>query len=414
MSVRTTTVGRVGSIIKNRPLAEAICQSIDLALKHKWVHLGGPKDVWKIFKGSLESAIRDIEEHPRGALFRRLIEYGAQAPDDPEVQRGGERRRLSYDECGSCVDFIYSHMVNRFKGELAELLALEPCVKLVKTLQGDNNLSLNADLYWGDMVQERRKVSFTDPNSRWGSFTKGADGLIVKRKTKQLTIEVLGVVEVKSMPVSTKRLSEQIKMHISRLNGGVKLGEKVWSSDQIKPSALMRIMVVPSRWKLSRNWTTVKTKRGFRIVFPEKSVPLVDTSVQEVDQDVWRITLGWSHEALKQAGFEMTFWYMSQVGKSIFSKKALPKSWNYMTPEQAGNNAIKEALFFITDAESRVSERQIRLAAKLYNIYAFGYPLGFDARSIRSSKPQKLGPGEILWPEDILGKNDHRKGIISR
>lgn len=414
MDIRKKTLRRIGSIIKNRSLAEAIYQSIHSSLKQKWVHLVGERDVWEIFKRSLESAIRDIEEHPRGALFRRLIEYGAQAPTDPEVQSGEEGRRLSYDECGSCIDFIYSHMVNRFKGELAELLALEPCITLIRKLQGGKNLSPAADLYWGETIHERRKVTLPDLNSRWGSFTKGADGLIVERERKQLVIDILGVIEVKSMPVSTKRLMDQISLHISRLDGGVKLGEKIWSGDDINHSGLTRIMVVPSTWRLSRDWTSVKTKHGTRIVFPEQSAPSVETRVQKVTQDVWRITLGWSHEALKQAGFEMTLWYMSQVGKSIFRKKNLPRSWNYMTPEQAGNNAIKESLFFITDSESRVSERQIRLAAKLYNIYAFGYPLGIDARRIGSSKPQKLGPGVILWPEDILGKDDQRKGVVSR
>jgi hypothetical protein len=414
MDIQKKTVRRIGSIIKSRPLAEAIYQSIDSSLKHSWVHLAGGPDVWKIFKRSLESAIRDIEEHPRGALFRRLIEYGAQAPTDPDVQNGDERRRLSYDECGSCVDFIYSHMVNRFKGELAEILALEPCIKLIMELQGGKNLSPAADLYWGDMIQERRKMTLPDLNSRWGSFTKGADGLIVEQERKQLAIDILGVVEVKSMPVSTKRLIDQINLHISRLEGGVKLGERIWSGKDTNRSRLTSIMVAPSTWRLSREWTSVKTKQGTKIVFPENSVPSVNIRLQEVQQDVWRITLGWSHEALKQAGFEMTFWYMSQVGKNIFTKKKLPKTWNYMTPEQAGNNAIKEALFFITDSESKVSERQIRLAAKLYNIYAFGYPLGIDARRIGSLKPQRLGPGVILWPQDILGKDDQRKGVISR
>jgi hypothetical protein len=362
----------------------------------------------------LESAIRDIEEHPRGALFRRLIKYGPQAPTDPDVQIGDERRRLSYHECGACVDFIYSHMVNRFKGELAELLALEPCIGLIRELQEGRNFSPTADLFWGDMIQERRKLTIGEFNSRWGSFTKGADGLIVKRERKRPAINVLGVVEVKSMPVSTNRLLEQIDLHISRLDGGVRLADRTWAQDEITHSRLTRIMVVPSTWRLSRAWTSVKTKRGTRIEFPDSSAPSAETRVQEVKTDVWRITLGWSHEALKQAGFEMTFWYMAQVGKNIFTKKNLPKEWNYMTPDEAGNNSIKEALFFITDSESRVSERQIRLAAKLYNIYAYGYPLGMDARTIGSDKQRKLGPGVILWPADILGADNERSGVVTR
>src|SRR5437016_5696065 len=101
MDIRKKTVRRIGSIIKSRPLAEAIYQSIDSSLRHRWVHLAGNPNVWDIFKRSLESAIRDIEEHPRGALFRRLIKFGPQVPTDPDLQTGDERTRLSYHECGS-------------------------------------------------------------------------------------------------------------------------------------------------------------------------------------------------------------------------------------------------------------------------------------------------------------------------
>jgi hypothetical protein len=78
-----------------------------------------------VFEASLKAAIRDIEEHPRGKLFRRLIEHGPHHPDDPEALVSDGETILSDPECGEAVEFIFSHMVNRFKGELAELLALE-------------------------------------------------------------------------------------------------------------------------------------------------------------------------------------------------------------------------------------------------------------------------------------------------
>jgi hypothetical protein len=99
---------------------------------------------------------------------------------------------------------------------------------------------------------------------------------------------------------------------------------------------------------------------------------------------------------------------MSQIGRSIFTKKNMPKAVSYMTPEEAGNNSIKEMLFHITDSESRISERQMCLAAKLYNIYAYGYPLGIDARKIAKDGQEKLRPGEILWPSDIVGEDEKR------
>ena len=90
---------------------------------------------------------------------------------------------------------------------------------------------------------------------------------------------------------------------------------------------------------------------------------------------------------MNQAAYEMTFWYMSQVGKHVYSNKPLPKDWEYMTPEEAGYNAIKMMLYYVQ--LRNMTERQELLATKLYNVYSFGYPLGVDSK-------------EMLWPEDFL------------
>jgi len=105
-----------------------------------------------------------------------------------------------------------------------------------------------------------------------------------------------------------------------------------------------------------------------------------------VKPDLWKITLAWSQEALNQAAYEMTFWYMSQVGRHIYTKRDLPKEWDYMTPEEAGYNAIKMMLYYILLRP--LSKRKGRLAIRLYNVYCFGYPLGVDSK-------------EMLWPEDL-------------
>jgi hypothetical protein len=411
MGLHEKTVKRISSIVANQPLSDAIYRSVESALKYEWVHLIGGDSVWDVFERSLKAAVRDIEVHERGKLFRRLIKYGPQSPDEPEAWVEEEGTRLSYPECGSCVDFIYSHMVNRFKGEVAELLALEPCIRLVRWLQQQGNLFSEPHLYWGDMIKERRKVSRAGgkSGSLWGGFTKGADGLLIERSAKQPDVlNVRGVVEVKSMPLAARKVINQIDSHIMRLKGGVKLGEREWPPEHVNASSLVRILVLPSTWGLSREWRGEKTERGIRIVLPEPSHPSAEAQVQKLERNVWKVTLAWSQEALNQAAFQMTFWYMSQVGRKIFTKKNMPKAWSYMTPEEAGNNAIKEMLYYITDSRSRISERQMRFAAKLYNIYAYGYPLGMDARKIATDGQEKLGPGEILWPSDIVGEDEER------
>lgn len=100
----------------------------------------------------------------------------------------------------------------------------------------------------------------------------------------------------------------------------------------------------------------------------------------------WKITLSWSQEALEEAAYEMTFWYMAQVGHHVFSKTDMPRSWDDMTTDEAGRNSIKMMLYYAMLRPLR--KRHDQLATKLYNIYCFGYPLGVDSR-------------EMLWPEDL-------------
>lgn len=390
-------VAEIASIVGSQPLAAAIHRSVSSALAIPFVHLSGGPGVRGVFQRSLSTAVRDIETHPRGKLFRRLIEHGPRNPDDPEATVSDGETTLSDPECGACVEFIYSHMVNRFKGELAELLALEPCIELVWGFLQSRSGSPRGHLYWGETVQERRRVSArTEGQEPWASFTKGADGLLVQEAAGQRrSLIVHGIVEVKSMALSKKTVLAQIERHMARLRGGVKLADREWPSGDIRllgnaggigGQGALRILVLPSTWRVSRRWDTVETDTGRAMVFPERPESPAQTRTVELAPAVWRVTLGWSEEALEEAAYEMTFWYMSQVGEHLWSNRSLPKGWEYMTAEEAGRNAIKASLYSLP--MRYITGRQERLAVRLYNVYSFGYPLGVDSR-------------EMLWPQDF-------------
>ncbi len=386
-------IQKIATIINNYPLASSIYKSVASAINSSTIELESDNSVWDVFKQSLDAAIRDIDKHPRGKLFRRLIEYGPHNPDVPLQLSSDDEGTLSDPECGECVQFIFSHMVNRFKGELAELLSLEPCLQLIGQLQAVGRLPKGIKLYCGDLVQEKRRTRITGGVSKlkWGGFTKGADGLIVEKNSSKkmkdsIYLKIHGVIEVKSMILSQRKILAQIKKHILRLHGGVKLCGKVWPFNQIKISERLLIMVVPSTWKLSRGWESVKTDLGRKIVFPEPSEPKIQTDIKKLNSNQWKIKLPWSQESLNQAAYEMTFWYMSQVGKNVYSNKPVPKDWEHMTPEEAGYNAIKMMLYYVQLRNMTV--KQELLATKLYNVYSFGYPLGVDSK-------------EMLWPEDF-------------
>lgn len=380
-------IRQVDSIIHNELLADAICRSIESGVINSHVHIMG-KTVWEVFKCSLDAAIRDIETHPRGNLFQRFLEYGPLNPDEPEKLIIDGETFLSDPECGQCIQFIFSHMVNRFKGELAELLAIAPCLELIEQLQGDGIWTKKVNLYLGDTIQERRSIK-VNKRRQWGEFTKGADGLIVNitsPKSQNRKVSICGIIEVKSMPRSETKLLSQIKQHLNRMDGGLKLGGTTWGKQEITHDSPVYIMVVPSNWKLSRECYY----RDGKLIYPKIDKPPVPTQIVTLTYNQWKITLDWSKEALEQAAYEMTYWYMSQVGTVIYKKKSLPEGWEDMSAEEAGYNAIKMMLYYVM--LRYITPRQGQRATKLYNAYSFGYPLAMDAK-------------EMLWPEDIRNQN---------
>ncbi len=390
---------RVATIIGNPLLADAIHESLRAALQHRLVCLAQRGTAWDIFQHSLKSAIRNIEAHERGKLVRRFLRYAPAAPSDPDQHTSDGQTALSDAECGSCIEFIFSHMINRFKGDLAELLALRPVLTLADRLIQNGNLRRDAVLYWGETVRQKALLSrpgFSEP-PRWGGFVKGADGLLIKRGYASIT--VLGVIEVKSMARSVRAVNCQIDKHLSRLAGGITLQNKVWTAGQVtlpRPDgtrSTVRIIVVPSTWKLSRLWKTTPSEHGETLILPEYERPPVQTQTEQVGPSTWKVTLSWSQEAIAEAAFEMTYWYMSQVGAHVYSESELPRTWNHMTPEEAGINAVKQALYFTVVRPLR-TRREYAHAGRLSNAYAFGYACAVDSDEMLysvGSLPQPSG-----------------------
>ncbi len=97
----------------------------------------------------------------------------------------------------------------------------------------------------------------------------------------------------------------------------------------------------------------------------ERAVPPDEDSLpSELNDDPLRIELRWSKEAIAQAAYEMTFWYMEEVGKIIYSATdEMPKDWRYMTPAEAGRNAAKMMLYYaiLRCRTARESQRAIAL-----------------------------------------------------
>lgn len=353
-----------------------------------------------IFRNALASSIVDIETHPRGRLFQEFLlkgpyEYSGEIPAELMNQR------LSDTETASAITFIYSHMVNCFKGAITELLATKPCMLIMKRMQRNGQLPTNARLYVGDSVKIHQ-------NKGKGLLKGGDQHILIQNETSvgDTCISVAGVTEVKSYFPSHSLLNKQLDHHILRSKQGLRVKGVDYPKKMVKVGygpahKVSRIFVVPSAWKLPRAFQFKKTKTG-RMLEAESPKPnWKDEIIQTGDHD-WRVTLRWSKEALAQAAFEMTFWYMAKVGEVIYSE-SVPKAWKKMTPAEAGRNAVKMMLYYaILRCNSNWEEQR---AIALYNSYCFGYALGMNFKSLK-------GRREMLWIEDLdeilaAGKTKH-------
>lgn len=343
-----------------------------------------------IFRETLAETIQAIETHQRGPLFQEFLLKGPYE-NSGAIPTELVDNRLSDAEVASVITFIYSHMVNCFKGAVAELLAVKACVGLLKRLQQEGELPANALLYVGDVVGVHRP--------RGKGLLKGADSYVLindHRPNAVPGILVVGVVEVKSYFCSRRPLREQLDRHIQRSKEGLRVGGRDYAGEHVcvgfGPNLrILRIAVLPSKWRLPQTFRFEKSAHG-RLLHVDPGVPpCSDNEIIMTGNDEWRITLRWSKEALAKAAYEMTFWYMEKIGELIYSHRR-PKGWEEMSAGEAGRNAAKMMLYYAL-LRCRTT-RQNQRAIALYNTYGFNYALGMNYRNAE-------GRREMLWPQDL-------------
>jgi hypothetical protein len=271
-------------------------------------------------------------------------------------------------------------------------LAARACARLLKELQTNGGLPRCARLFVGDSVGVHRTNGV--------GVLKGADlhVLVNEERTSGDAphLSVAGVVEVKSYVESQRRLRAQLDQHLRRAKQGLRIGGVDYPAEMIgigcgESQQVARIVVLPSDWRLARSFRFTDSATGRLLDVDRRQPPRDDDEIARGDGGEWRITLRWSVEALAEAAYEMTFWYMEKVGEVIYST-AVPRAWEGMTPAEAGRNAVKMMLYYaiLRCRTPREEERAIAL----YNTYAFGYALGMNYRNAH-------GRREMLWPQDL-------------
>jgi hypothetical protein len=298
-------------------------------------------------------------------------------------------QRLTDDEAAAAVTFIYSHMVNCFKGAVAELLAVKPCLMLMKRLQESGRLPLETRLFVGDAVGSR--------DAKRRGIRKAADmHMLVVNNAPDSSVSVGALVEVKSKRLPEKRLNAQLDKHVRRLESGLWIRGVDYPEEAVDVGCgadrpVLLIDVQPSDWKLPRTFAYRKSRGGRILCVDEGRPPSNDDAAARISDDHWRITLRWSAEAIAEAAYTMTFWYLGKVGEAIYSA-SMPKGWEELTPAQAGQNGAKQMLYYAILRCRSSRERQRAVA--LYNSYAYGYALGMNYKNAK-------GKREMLWPEDL-------------
>lgn len=381
-------------------------QAVSTALKADAVFPDGG-DALAIFRNTLAASIRDIDGDKRGRMFQRFLRdgpYEREGPIPPELLG----KRLTPEGCATAITFIYSFMVNSFKGALTELLATGACQRLMRDRRLAGRLPTGAKLYVGDSVLVRRATG--------KGGLKGAD-LHILAKTEQ-GVAVVGVVEVKSGHKSAEALATQLDKHVRRARQGLIVGDDEYAPEQVcvgaKNGDVVRISVQPDDWPLPRTLRFEQRGKKKRELVLDPPVPPRDEDEFLLrDDGDWHIVLRWSREAIAAAAYEMTFWYMEKVGEAIYTPQdglldPKPKDWAEMTPAEAGRNAIKMMLYYAIRPDAILAEeakeqgkpmprkiaRRLSRAIALYNTYGFGYALGMNFRN-----PD--GRREMLWPQDL-------------
>lgn len=337
-----------------------------------------PAQTEPFFQQAVLGAIESVER--RGDILRKFLHLGPYEGDD-EIPPELAAERCSDAECDRAITLLYSHSVNAFKGQLAELLSMRPLVELVRSLTESGLLGPDTTLYAGDAAM---------PISSRG-FAKGADFHLLQHDGASTSVQ--GVVEVKSFVSTPAKLDRQLASHISRAHRGLRLRDERGGCVDTVPVASrdesLRISVSLAAWRLPRGYH-LSDKEGRSFLHTEPLPPIPSDTITKLGDRRWHIELGWSQEALCAEAYQLTYWYMEQLGVDLFTENGSP--WPEMTPQQAGANAATQALYYaIRRCTTRTSEQR---AISLYNAYGFGYALG-------SSYKDSTGRRQMLWPEDL-------------
>lgn len=340
----------IARAVGNPGLAEELIASIAVGLADS--PMSTDRDPLSRLDSAIRAVMLDLDTHKKNGLLKALISADWDSTDTDVVD---------------CLNFVKSQIVNKFKGYLGEFLAMRLCTELAREWKRDGRLPPSAQIVWGTDIRQRERKD--------GAWLQGADGLlvVVEQRANAPSLVIFGVIEVKAYRGGT---ASQVDSHVARLRYGLKIGECEWPADRLFVGKWDR-----GRSLCSKTRVTAMTRPAILRLRVKPCAPK-RLSKPEWRGDSFSAPLLCTSDFLARAAYNMSIWFIEQLGARAF--KTTPSPWPGMTAEAAGVNAVKQALYYIL-LRTQLPPRAQGIAAKLYNVYGFGYS---DA----------TGHRDMLWP----------------
>jgi hypothetical protein len=380
-------------------LERDVLASLDRSRAYFSSETGVPPTAEQVFRAEMTAVTEAIAKRSRFALLKRFIAHGSKLPSW-ETKFQDSPGHLSDDELAVCVNFVTGHMVSKFQGKLAEMLAAAPISDLAAELIESGELPAGGSLVFGSSIRcASSGRSGSDDRARG---VEGPDAMYIRSLPGE-GVEARLLAEVKSYVASAARLRAQLDGHLRALRRGVALKRRWISSRNLRVprGGPQRVFIQPTDWPLTRNYRLEADRNGVeQVLMEEQSLPAGTTSRRKGERGEWMIRLAWSRDALRAAAFRLMHCYMGEVGEALAvdPKEGIRKD---MTPTEAGENNFLAQLYvaIFRQQEAEPDARRRGKTLELYNVLGFGWALGHGFRDLE-------GDLSMMFHEDLRAASE--------
>lgn len=235
-------------------------------------------------------------------------------------------------------EFIYSSMVNKFKGELGEALARPSLLAFQRMLAKPADLVLGAEIA---SRQLRRR----------NGWYPAADALYCVRG--EAGIEIVAIAEVKSKGTPFAEMRQQVEANLVRLRRGLRM-----DGVEIPPEQIFIRTCGGASVPATRIESAVARDVETLMIVPFRSATSEVPAAHPADARVWLAELPWRQDDITEAAYRLMSWYFSRVGPKVFYLRGAapavpdnrrPAAHEELSLEENGKHAFLEAIYLTTE-----------------------------------------------------------------